>query len=102
ALAGEPAAVPSPGACLPDAPGAFGCPLYVPGTTVLPPNSGVDCALVCEEYSSCRQTGGIQTGFTCDATLCTDECSDRDLIGTACSQLAKCDISEVIKAGPRR
>src|SRR5208283_5027545 len=36
-----PAAVPSPGACLPDAPGGLGCPLYVPGTTVLPPDSGV-------------------------------------------------------------
>lgn len=98
ASAAGPAAVPSPGACLPDAPGALACPLYVPGTTTLPPDSGVNCALVCEEYSSCRQTGGIQTGFTCDATLCTDECSDRDLLGTACSQLAKCDISEIIKA----
>jgi hypothetical protein len=98
ALAAYPAAVPSPGACLPDAPGALGCPLYVPGSTTLPPDSGVNCALVCEEYSSCRQTAGIQTGFTCDATLCTDECSDRDLLGTACSQLAKCDLSEIVKA----
>ena len=45
------AAVPSPGACLPDAPGGFGCPLYVPGTTVLPPDSGVDCSVVCSEYN---------------------------------------------------
>jgi hypothetical protein len=96
--AAEPAPVPSPGACLPDAPGGMGCPLYVPGSTTLPPGSGVDCAKVCDEYSSCLQTGGVQTGFTCDATLCTDECNDRDLLGTACSELAQCDISEIVKA----
>ena len=92
------AAVPSPGACLPDAPGGFGCPLYVPGTTVLPPDSGVDCSVVCSEYNSCQQTAGVETGYTCDATLCTDQCNDRDLLGTACSNLAKCDVSEIIKA----
>jgi hypothetical protein len=92
------AAVPSPGACLPDAPGGVGCPLYVPGSTTTPPDSGVDCAKVCDEYSSCKQTGGTQTGFTCDSTLCTDECNDRDLVGTACSQLSTCDISEIVKA----
>jgi hypothetical protein len=91
-------AVPSPGTCLPDAPGAIGCPLYVPGSTTLPPGSGVDCARVCEEYASCQQTGAVQTGFTCDATLCTDECSDRNLVGTACAELSKCDLSEIIKA----
>ncbi len=96
--AGEPGAVPSPGTCLPDAPGGMGCPLYVPRSTTLPPGSGVDCARVCDEYSSCLQTGGVQTGFTCDATLCTDECNDRDLLGTACSELAQCDISEIVKA----
>lgn len=92
------AAVPSPGACLPDAPGGFGCPLYVPGTTVLPPDSGVDCSVVCSEYNTCQQKGGVETGYTCDATLCTDQCNDRDLLGTACSNLAKCDVSEIIKA----
>ena len=64
--------------CLPDAPGGFGCPLYVPEPR-LPPGSAVDCAKVCDEYGSCKQSGGIQAGFTCDATLCTDECNDRDL-----------------------
>ncbi len=93
-----PAAVPSPGACLPDAPGGLGCPLYVPGTTVLPPDSGVDCAKVCQEYHSCLQPKGAQAGFTCDATLCTDECNDRDLVSTACSGLAGCDISEIVRA----
>ena len=98
ARAGAPAAVPSPGTCLPDAPGGLGCPLYVPATTVLPPGSGVDCAKVCAEYHSCLQPKGAQSGFTCDATLCTDECNDRDLVSTACSGLAGCDISEIVKA----
>ena len=93
-----PAAVPSPPACLPDAPGGFGCPLYVPGTTMLPPDSGVDCAKVCDEYHSCLQPKGAQAGFTCDATLCTDECNDRDLVSTACSGLSGCEISEIVKA----
>ena len=73
-------------------------PLYQSGTTVLPPNSGVDCQKVCTEYGTCVQSKGVQAGFTCDATLCTDECSDRDLMGTACSALPKCDISEIVKA----
>jgi hypothetical protein len=93
-----PAAVPSSGTCLPDAPGAAGCPLYIPGTTVLPPNSGVDCAKVCNEYGTCLHTATVQSGYTCDATLCTDECNDRDLVGNACSGLAGCDLSEIIKA----
>ena len=94
----EPAAVPSPGACVPDAPGGYGCPLYEPGSTILPPDSGVDCQKVCTEYGTCPHAKGVQAGYTCDATLCTDECSDRDLVGTACSALPKCDISEIVKA----
>ena len=93
-----PAAVPSPPACLPDAPGGIGCPLYVPGVTMIPPGSGVDCAKVCDEYHTCLQPKGAQAGFTCDATLCTDECNDRDLVSTACSGLSGCDISEIVKA----
>jgi hypothetical protein len=89
---------PSPGACMPDAPGSAGCPLYVPGTTAIPPNSGVDCQKVCDEYGTCSQKGGIQAGLTCDATLCTDQCNDRNLVGKACAALAKCDVSEIIKA----
>jgi len=96
--AGVPAAVPSPGACLPDAPGALGCPLYVPGVTMIPPDSGVDCTKVCDEYHSCLQPKGAQAGFTCDSTLCTDECNDRDLVSVACTGLAGCDISEIVKA----
>ena len=96
--AGVPGAVPSPGACLPDAPGALGCPLYVSGVTMIPPDSGVDCAKVCDEYHSCLQPKGAQAGFTCDATLCTDECNDRDLVSVACTGLAGCEISEIVKA----
>ena len=90
-------AVPSPGTCLPDAPGAMECPLYVSGTTAIPPDAGVDCAKVCDEYDSCKQEGDAQAGYTCDATLCTDECSDRDLVGKACAGLSGCDISEIVK-----
>ena len=89
---------PAPAACVPDAPGGVGCPLYVPGTTSLPPNSGVNCQTVCDEYSSCTQEGGIQEGLTCDSTLCTDQCNDLDVVGEACGSLAKCDVSEIIKA----
>jgi hypothetical protein len=92
------AAVPAPPACLPDAPGGFGCPLYVSGVTMIPAGSGVDCAKVCDEYHSCLQPKGAQAGFTCDATLCTDECNDRDLVSVACTGLAGCDISEIVKA----
>jgi hypothetical protein len=89
--------IPGPGTCLPDAPGASGCPLYVSGTTTIPVDAGVDCGKVCEEYDSCKQKGAVQAGYTCDATLCTDECSDRDLVGTACAGLSGCDISEIVK-----
>jgi hypothetical protein len=89
---------PAPAACVPDAPGGLGCPLYVPGTTSLPPNSGINCQTVCDEYSSCTHAGGIQTGLTCDSTLCTDQCNDLDVVGEACASLAKCDVSEIIKA----
>jgi hypothetical protein len=93
-----PAPVPSPGTCVPDAPGGYGCPLYKPGVTVLPSGSGVDCAKVCGEYDTCKQAKGAQAGYTCDATLCTDECTDRNLLGPACSALSTCDISEIAKA----
>jgi hypothetical protein len=93
-----PGAVPSPPTCLPDAPDGVGCPLFVPGTTVLPPGSGVDCTKVCDEYNSCRPKPGLEVGYTCDATLCTGQCNDRDLVGKACSGLSKCDISEIVKA----
>jgi hypothetical protein len=101
AEADEPIAAPagpSPGgACLPDAPGGLGCPLYVPGVTAIPADAGIDCTKVCDEYDSCKGSAGAQAGYTCDATLCTDQCNDRDLVGPACSGLSGCDISEIVK-----
>jgi len=88
---------PVPPACVPDAPqGQGGCPLFVSGQT-LPPDSGVDCTKVCQEYDSCL-TAGTQVGYTCDSTLCTRDCSTRDLVGEACPGLSTCDISEIVKA----
>jgi len=90
-------AIPGPPACLPDAPGGAGCPLYVQGVTTIPPDAGINCAKVCQEYDSCKGSKGAQAGYTCDATLCTDQCNDRDLVGPACSGLSSCDISEIVK-----
>ena len=98
ARAAVPAAVPSPPACVPDAPGGLGCPLYDSGETTFPPNAFIDCAKVCNEYRTCLQPKGAQAGYTCDATLCTDQCNDRDLVSVACTGLAGCDISEIVKA----
>jgi len=82
--------------CVPDAPpDNCGCPLYVPGTTVLPPNSGVDCNEVCEEYTSCKRDS-IELGFTCDATICTTE--ERGLLLEACNGLQNCDLTEIFEA----
>jgi hypothetical protein len=78
---------PTPPSCIPDAPGTVGCPLYDPGTTVLPP--GTDCAAICEAYA-CSPDGDIEPGYTCDATLCTNQCNDRDLVAVACSALPQC------------
>ncbi|HZR81734.1 MAG TPA: hypothetical protein VFD92_11600 [Candidatus Binatia bacterium] len=83
--------------CVPDAPpDQCGCPLYVPGTTVLPPNSGIDCDTVCQQYDSCTDQAGIQIGYTCDASLCTS--SDRDIVLPACNGLQNCDLSAIFAA----
>jgi len=85
-----------PGGCIPDAPeDDCGCPLYDPGHTMLPPNSGVDCGTVCEEYASCDRDD-IELGFTCDATLCTSQ--DHDLVFDACLGLEICTLTEIFKA----
>ena len=85
-----------PGGCVPDAPADdCGCPLYNPGHTTLPPDSGVDCATVCQEYAGCDRDS-IELGFTCDATLCTS--TDHDLVFDACLGLEKCPLTEIFKA----
>jgi hypothetical protein len=72
--------------CVPDAPGGNGCPLFN-DTMSAPP--GTDCRTICKAYS-CKGEGGIESAYTCDATLCTGQCSDRSLLSTACSGLSKC------------
>jgi hypothetical protein len=84
---------PQPPACVPDAPGEFGCPLLGSGT-VLPP--GTDCQAVCAEYAGCRNRSGVEIGYTCDATLCTAGCGDQELVETACSGLSSCETSAII------
>jgi hypothetical protein len=78
---------PTPPSCVPDAPGSLGCPLYEPGVTVLPP--GTDCDAICAAYA-CSPDGAIEPAYTCDATLCTNQCNDRDIVADACGDLPQC------------
>jgi hypothetical protein len=73
-------------ACIPDAPGGNGCPLF--NATMTPP-AGTDCKAICDAYS-CKGKAKIESAYTCDATLCTGQCNDRNLTTTACSGLSKC------------
>jgi len=88
---------PPPPACVPDAPGSSGCPLLSPKPPDIPaPPSNVSCQEVCDEYKKSNH-GGVEVGFTCDATLCTATTADADLVQKACSGLGKSPISEIIK-----
>jgi hypothetical protein len=83
-------------ACDPDRPGDDGCPILPPNykeTVTIPYD--VDCRKVCSEYKQSNQNG-IQVGFTCDATLCTDP-SNRALWAEACKGLGKHSTSEILK-----
>ncbi len=84
--------------CIPDAVSRqCGCDLYVPDQTTLPPDSGVSCDAVCQEYASCqRLPGPVEIGYTCDATLCTSR--DVGLATEACYGIQSCDVSEILKA----
>jgi len=84
--------------CVPDAVNRqCGCGLYVPGQTQLPPDSGVSCDVVCQEYTAClRKPGPIEIGYTCDATLCTSH--DVAVNTEACYGIQACDVSEILKA----
>ncbi len=76
-----------PGVCIPDAPVSNGgCPLLMKNDIPAPP-ANIDCGKVCQEYEDSQDERGIELGFTCDATLCTSECNDRDLVGVACTGL---------------
>jgi hypothetical protein len=73
--------------CVPDAPGANGRPLFDAGTMSAP--AGTDCKAICKAYS-CKGKAGVESAYTCDATLCTGECTDRNLLTPACSGLSNC------------
>jgi hypothetical protein len=82
--------------CVPDSPGATGCPLLPPPPAAFPPApEDVSCQTVCSEYKQ-SNNNGIQVGFTCDATLCTAS-SDPALVTSACAGLAKHSLSEILK-----
>ena len=38
----------------------------------------------------CVAPDGVEIGFTCDATLCTNTCTNRDLVKDACAGLGTC------------
>jgi hypothetical protein len=89
---------PDPPGCIPDAPGIYGCPLLEADATLPDPNLPRDlCDEVCKEYAGCVGESGAEVGFTCDATLCTASCSDRDLVDVACNGLSACDVSAIIE-----
>jgi len=77
---------PTPPSCIPDAPGTNGCPLYDESMEVPP---GTDCDAICAAYA-CAPDGSVEPGYTCDATLCTNQCNDRALVGEACGDLPQC------------
>ena len=88
---------PTPPSCIPDAPGPDGCPLLSPDPPVIPPvPSQISCKDVCSEYQDSKE-GGVEIGYTCDATLCTASPHDADLVREACSGLGNHDISEIIR-----
>ena len=89
-------ATPPPPACIPDLPEEHGgCPLLQAGA--IPPQPGdTVCDPVCGEYQRCTSPEGIEVGFTCDATLCTNTCTNRDLVRDACTGLGTCETGAII------
>jgi hypothetical protein len=90
--------IPQTPTCFPDRPvDDGGCPLlpedFEEGDVPVPDD--VSCQKVCSEYKQSNQNG-IQVGFTCDTTLCTDP-TNRDLVLSACSGLDKHSTSEILK-----
>ncbi len=80
--------------CTPDLPEEYGgCPLLARDAIPSPP-PGTDCATVCDEYR-CLGAEGTEAAFTCDATLCTAGCTDKDLVAQACSGLGRCPIRAI-------
>jgi hypothetical protein len=83
--------------CLPDVPGGNGCPLLSPKPPVIPAvPSSVSCTQVCAEYGKSIHQG-VEVGFTCDATLCTAQPDDSDLVQEACTGLGDSSVAEIFK-----
>jgi hypothetical protein len=83
--------------CLPDVPGGNGCPLLSPKPPVIPAvPSSVSCTQVCAEYGKSIHQG-VEVGFTCDATLCTAQPDDSDLVQEACTGLGDSSVAEILK-----
>lgn len=89
---------PDPPSCMPDMPVENGgCPLlegpqFEQGDVPVPTN--VDCDKVCKEYKA--KYKGIEVGYTCDATICTD-LDNKKLVFDACGGLGQQSLSEVLK-----
>lgn len=88
--------IPPTSPCIPDAPGGNGCPLYEQCETELP--DGTDCVAICEAYS-CTNALGIEPAYTCDATLCTGECNERQILEGACEGLGDCPPEGLVAIG---
>ena len=90
--------IPHTPTCFPDRPvDEGGCPLLPAGFKEgdVPVPANVSCQKVCSEYRQSSQNG-IEVGFTCDATLCTDP-SNRALSAKACKGLGENSTSEILK-----
>jgi hypothetical protein len=77
--------------CIPDAPGGNGCPLYNNSMQV---PEGTNCNEICRAYE-CVNGEGIEPAYTCDATLCTGQCNEQDLLKEACEDLPSCPKSGI-------
>ena len=86
--------IPTTPNCFPDVPGGSGCPLLSTSIPSPPPN--ISCSDVCGEYKKSNQAG-VEVGFTCDATLCTAEPRDFDLVQEACAGLENSSVQTILE-----
>ncbi len=86
--------IPTTPNCFPDVPGDSGCPLLSTSVPSPPPN--ISCSDVCGEYKKSNQAG-VEVGFTCDATLCTAEPRDFDLVQEACAGLGNSSVHTILE-----
>src|SRR3984957_14247519 len=71
-------------------------------TSLAPPCCRPTAALIVRRSATSTIRAGRPVAFRWDTLatprFCTDQCNDRDLVGTACTGLSTCDISEIVKA----